>query len=174
MSIKIRKADSGDAYQTTFVLYKTWLDTYPNKEHGVTIDDIEYKFKYFFTEDNLKKRATIIKDYSENEIMLVAEEEGEIIGLVKITKTEDRNEIEAIYVLPGHQRKGVGTMLWNESQKHFNQELETVVNVATYNDKAINFYRNIGFQETGVVWSDEKFRMKSGSIIPQTKLIIKR
>ena len=49
-----------------------------------------------------------------------------------------------------------------------------IVQVATYNTKAIEFYKKLGFKETGKNFSDERFRMKSGSIIPETELVIER
>ena len=46
--------------------------------------------------------------------------------------------------------------------------------MATYNQKAIDFYKKLGFEETGKNFSQERFRMKSGSIIPETELCIER
>ncbi len=173
MGINVQKAVPEDAYEITKVLYEAWLDTYPNKEYKITVDDVEYKFKDSFNKENLENRASKIKNYSNKEEMLIAKENGKVVGLVKIKKEEKKNEIEAIYVLPENQRKGVGAMLWDEAQKYFDEDFDNVVNVAVYNKKAINFYKKIGFQETVVVWNDEKFKMKSGSIIPQTRLAIK-
>jgi hypothetical protein len=50
---------------------------------------------------------------------------------------------------------------------------ESTVEVATYNSNAIAFYKKLGFIETGRRFTNEKTRMKSGSIIPEMEMVIK-
>ena len=64
-------------------------------------------------------------------------------------------------------------MLWASAQKHFDADKDTIVQVVTYNANAIGFYKKLGFQETGKKIMDERFRMKSGAITPETELVIK-
>lgn len=52
--VTITTAKPEDARGIVEVLYKTWLDTYPNEEAGITVDDIEDKFSVYFTEEFLK------------------------------------------------------------------------------------------------------------------------
>jgi ribosomal protein S18 acetylase RimI-like enzyme len=78
--------------------------------------------------------------------------------------------LQAIYVLPEYQGRGVGKALWNEIRKNFDPKRKTIVNVAIYNIKAISFYEKLGFKDTGKRWQDETFKMKSGSRIPEMEM----
>ena len=171
--IEITTASPEDVRGMIEVFYKTWLATYPNEEYKITVDDIEDRFKDSFTDENLKKRAERITNPPEGEMTFLAKEDESVVGLVRIVRHPDRNQLQAIYVLPQYQRKGIGYLLWEEARKHFDQTIDTIVNVAIYNIKAIEFYKKLGFKETGKVWEDEKFKLKSGAIISETELIMK-
>jgi hypothetical protein len=36
----------------------------------------------------------------------------------------------------------------------------------------MEFYKRLGFQDTGKRWEDEKFKMKSGAVLPQLEMAI--
>ena len=170
--IEIAPATAEEVRGVAEVFYKTWLATYPNEEVGITTDDIEDKFKDSFTEEDLKKRAEKIKNTNDGK-MLLAKEGDRVVGLVRLTFHPDKNQLQAIYVLPEYQGRGVGKMLWAAAQKLFDPTKDTIVQVATYNMPAIEFYKKLGFVDTGKRWSDEKFRMKSGAVIPEMEMILK-
>jgi ribosomal protein S18 acetylase RimI-like enzyme len=88
-------------------------------------------------------------------------------------KYPDKNNLQAIYVLPGHQGKGIGSNLWAEALKFFDSTKDTTVEVVEYNSNAIDFYKRLGFEETGKKLANERLRMKSGSILPEIELVIK-
>ena len=88
-------------------------------------------------------------------------------------RRSDKNQLQAIYVVPEYQRKGVGKLLWKEAQKYFDEGKDIVVEVATYNSNAIAFYKKLGFVDTGKRFSDEKFKMKSGNLIPEMEMELK-
>lgn len=156
------------------VLYKTWLDTYPNKEHGITKDDINDRFKNAFSPETLKKRAQDIRALPEKHIIILAKASDEVIGLCRFEESEEINRLKALYVLPKFQNRGVGKMLWNKIQESINSTKDTIVNVASYNDKAISFYKSLGFIDTGKIFPDERFKMKSGATIPEMEMAIKK
>lgn len=172
--IKITLAESTDARGVQEVFYRTWLATYPNKKHGITADDIEFQFKDAFTEDAIRARGEKISRRSEENRFFVAKEGERVIGLCGTVISEKENRIRAIYVLPEYQKKGIGRMLWDEAYKVFTPDGDILVDVAEYNANAISFYGKLGFVDTGKRWSDEKFRMKSGAIIPEMEMIIRR
>ncbi len=120
--------------------------------------------------DYLEKRAKKIKEAGENEFRYVVKDAEAIVGFVCASVEQDKNCLEVIYILPEYQRMGLGHLAWKEIAKHFDPNKKTVIRVASYNIKAINFYKKLGFKETGKVWWDEKFKMKSGNIIPTTEL----
>jgi ribosomal protein S18 acetylase RimI-like enzyme len=162
-----------DARAVSEVFYKTWLVTYPNEEHGVSVEDIEERYKDAFTEEGIAKRAEKIEHPKEGEVMLVARDRENIVGVCNISQDKEVNHLNAIYVLPEYQGKGVGKLLWQEAQKYFDSVKDTVVEVAVYNDNAIKFYKRLGFEETGKTFVREQHRMKSGVVIPETELIIR-
>lgn len=172
--IEIKLAIPTDVVGMQEVFYKTWLATYPNEKLGITAEDIEHRYKDAFTEEALKKRAEQIANPPQGHTLLLAKEGEKVVGLCRIVVSEDNNRLQAIYVLPEYQGKGIGKMLWNEACKVFDENKDVVVDVATYNTNAIDFYKKLGFQETGKQWEDEKFRLISGAMIPEMEMIIKR
>ena len=172
-NIKILKAIPEDALGITTVLYKTWLDTYPNEKIGITKEDVEESYKDHFTEERVKKQQENIANAPANQLRLVAKSGDQIVGVSTMIRNEDNNQLRTIYVLPEFQGRGIGQMLWKEAQKFCDSTKNTIVQVATYNKNAISFYEKLGFTDTGKRWSDDKWKMKSGATIPEMELIIK-
>lgn len=173
-SIKIVQPTLEDARGTIEVQYKAWLSTYPNEKLGITVDDIEYRYKDAFSSERLKKREKIITDPEQNEKYIVAKDGDKVVGMCYAVIHEDKNQLQAIYLLPEYQGKGIGTMLWNAILPFFDKAKDIYVEVADYNEKAINFYKKLGFVDTGKRFSDERFRMKSGAILPEMEMRLKK
>lgn len=171
--VVIREASPEDSSEMREVLYKTWLDTYPNEEAGITRDDIEDFNARRNSPEEIRQREESLKTKKENELRLVSEVDGKIVGLATFVRHGVKNQLQAIYVLPEVQGMGVGKKLWAEGSKFFDPTKETIVNVATYNDQAINFYKKLGFEDTGIRFAEERFKMKSGAVIPEMTMIIK-
>ena len=172
-TIVIVPASPENAEEIGEVFYKTWLDTYPNSDHHITIEDIEDRFKNRASEDSVTKRKESILKPKNGETLLVAKKDGKVVGVCRIFIHTDNNELQAIYVLPEYQRLGLGVKFWEEAKKIFDPTKEVIVNTASYNTKAIKFYKKIGFIETGKSFSNERFKMKSGSIIPEIELVLR-
>ncbi len=172
MKITVSDARVKDVEGLQEVFYRTWLATYPNKEHGITVDDIEERFKDRHSGERLNDRRAAIATLDENNKYLVAKDDDTVVGLCRLTKHEMENRVTALYVLPEYQGKGVGTALWSEALNFFDRSKDIVVNVATYNQKAINFYTKLGFKDMGRRSTDERRRMKSGSILPEMEMRI--
>lgn len=167
----IRDAKPEDVKALQEVFYTTWLTTYPNKEVGILEEDIHEKFKDVFTEEKLSEAAERIKNISNNSKYFVAELDGKIVGICRIFVREEYNQLQAIYVLPEYQQQGIGKMLWKKSLEFFDKHKKSIVQVATYNLKAIEFYKGLGFVDTGKRFSDERFRMPlSKVLIPEMEM----
>src|SRR5688572_14658396 len=106
--IEIAPASPEDVVGMQEVFYKTWLATYPNEEVGVTVDDVEDFYKDSLTEETLTKRRERIAKPPEGESLLLAKIGGKVVGLCRVQKSKDRNQLRALYVLPDFQGKGVG------------------------------------------------------------------
>lgn len=172
--ITIQRPTQDDVPGVQKVFYETWLATYPNEEAGITVEDIEEKFKGKVSPEVVQKRTESILNPTKNQLFLVAKNEDEVMGFCRIEKKETYNELVAIYVLPIYQHRGVGMMFWEKVNEFFDQEKDIIVHVATYNTQAIGFYQKLGFVDMGKRFKDEKHKMPvSGNIIPETELIIK-
>ncbi|MCK9378872.1 MAG: GNAT family N-acetyltransferase [Candidatus Moranbacteria bacterium] len=171
--IKVQKPTKEDIKGIQQVFYKTWLATYPNEEVGVTREDIKERFKYSLSENALSKRANEILDKSLDQLFIVAKDEAFVVGVCKVKKNKNYNELEAIYVLPDYQGKGIGKILWNSAKGFFGNKQNIIVSVATYNQQAINFYQKIGFVDTGKRFAKEKYRMPlSKTLVPEMEMMI--
>jgi ribosomal protein S18 acetylase RimI-like enzyme len=172
--IKILPAIPNDAKGILHVLRKTWRATYPNEKLGITEEDIEESFKDSFTEENISKLQNKIRDIPENDKRLIAKTDDKIIGIARVIKNMENNKLETIYVLPEYQGKGIGKMLWEEMKNFCDPSKDIIVHVATYNQNTIEFYKKLGFEDTGKRFSDTTWRMKKiGASIPEMEMIIK-
>jgi len=171
--IIIGLAKPEDAVGIQQVFYITWLDTYPNEELGITVDDIKDHYKDSLSEEKLKKRIEAIINPPEGQTMFVAKEGDKVVGVCRVEKGLEKNKLRTIYVSPEFQGKGVGSMLWNQAKTVFDMNKDVVVDVVTYNTKAIEFYKKLGFEDTGKRFTDERFTMKSGATMPEMEMVIK-
>jgi ribosomal protein S18 acetylase RimI-like enzyme len=110
---------------------------------------------------------------TENENYFVAKVNGKVVGFCFVTKNEERNQLSAIYILPEFQGKGLGKSLWESASSFIDTSKDTFVDVVTYNTQAIEFYKKLGFVDTGRRWSEEKFKMKSGGVLPEMEMVIR-
>lgn len=174
MDIIIDKPRIKDVNDIQDVFFKTWLSTYPNEKVGITAEDIKEKFKNRHFNETIRKRIEEIKNDYKDKIFLIVKNGRRIVGLCKASKNDKFNQLDAIYVLPKYQGKGIGRILWKRCLDFFDDDKNIIVHVAEYNTKAINFYKNVGFIDTGKRFLEEKFRMPiSGKCIPEIEMIIK-
>lgn len=173
--IVVSLAIPADAEGIAHVVVTTWLSTYPNEELGISKEDIQERTKSRQTPEEIEKTRQRITEGKTNQKTFVAKQGENVIGFCSVTKEPEFNQLKAIYILPEYQGQGVGQKLWTQVLDFFNDNKnKIIVQVATYNQQAIDFYKRLGFKETGKNFSDERFRMKSGSIIPETELVIER
>jgi len=72
-------------------------------------------------------------------------EDGKLVGMVSAGRTDGNIiKIYQLYVLPSHQRRGIGSKLMNAAIKHFGAR-KVVLEVEEGNEKGIAFYRKFGF-----------------------------
>lgn len=173
MEIIVRDATPQDVRAIREVYYKTWLATYPNEAHGILMSDIEDRYKNSFTPESIQEEETVIINLPPDERMLVALSDGKIVGTSKLKKGAERNEMHTIYILPEHQGKGLGKALFAESLAWFDASKDTQIDTAVYNYQAIKFYEGLGFVSTGETFTEEEFRMPSGGIIHEQRMVRK-
>ncbi len=168
---QIRKITPDDILALHKIYFLAWLDTYPNDEFHITKEDIIYKYEQRLTPEKIQEGKEKILRTTENELKLLLEYKGEIVALCNVVKEQEYNQLQAIYVLPEYQGLGLGPALWFEAKKFLDANKNTIVHVASYNNRAIRFYEKLGFISTDKVFSDEKFKMRNGAIIPELEMI---
>jgi ribosomal protein S18 acetylase RimI-like enzyme len=173
MEVTIRKSVPSDVYGIRDVQKLTWLKTYPNKEAGITIDDIRRKFELDGTPEGKKKIEDKKKRYrNKNTNMWVAEVNRRIVGFCSAIKEDNNNRIGSIYVLPAYQGKNIGKQLIKKAFDWLGNEKQILINVASYNTQAIGFYEKFGFIRTGKAGTlDSAAKLPSGKFIPEVELI---
>jgi ribosomal protein S18 acetylase RimI-like enzyme len=166
--IKIRESVPDDVYGIREMEKITWINTYPNEEARITLEDAKSRFKDDDTPVGKQKMEERKKRY-ENKTMQtwVAENEGKIIGFCTAANEKGNGRILAIYVLPEHQRKGIGHQLITKGLEWLGWDKKIYINVVEYNSSAINFYKRHGFTETGV-----KGVFDSAASLPSGKSLI--
>lgn len=170
--IDTRNAVPEDASAIAEVFYQAWLSTYPNEEHGVTVDDILYRYRQRHSPTSVCRRVAEYKNLDTGVTMRVATHGRRVVGVCRMSHDTERNQLEAIYLLPRYTHKSIGLVLFYESLLLHNESLPIVVHVATYNMAAISFYMKLGFVGTGRTFADPKFKLHSGAIIPKLEMVL--
>jgi ribosomal protein S18 acetylase RimI-like enzyme len=168
--VTIAVATAADALGMADVHYAAWLATYPNAEHGITVEDVQHRLRNYKAPERMADRQSRLENPPDGHTTLVAKIAGAVVGFCHVIKHADANQLAAIYIHPDQHGKGIGTALWRASHPYLWVDKPTYVMVATYNRKAIAFYEGLGFTDTGERLQEERFRLKSGSIIPELKM----
>jgi ribosomal protein S18 acetylase RimI-like enzyme len=76
-------------------------------------------------------------------------EDGKLVGMVSAGKTSENTiKVYQLYVLPSHQRRGIGSKLMNSAIEYFGAK-KVVLEVEEGNRKGISFYGKFGFTYPG-------------------------
>jgi ribosomal protein S18 acetylase RimI-like enzyme len=169
--IEIREATPEDAEGIAYVQRDAWFATYPNKEHGITIQDIEDRYANMSAKIEKWEKSIRENKYKGDSLLQVASEGGNVLGWCVVTRDKERNELSGIYVHPDHHGKGIGNRLADKGLKWLGDEKDISVLVADYNEKAIKFYEKLGFVDTGERILEERLKLKSGNTIPERRMI---
>jgi len=108
--INVRKADCKDLRQISYIHVDTWRDAY----RGIIDSYILGKLSYGRSQDNWKNCMAKLSDY-----FYVAEKDDIVVGFITGgTQREEEllyeAEVYAMYLLPEHQRQGIGTLLLDQ------------------------------------------------------------
>lgn len=165
-NIKIRLAKPGDREAMFSVTTSGWLDTYPNKELGIT----EEAIKEQLIRKNNNKKPIMQTATSRTWVALDGEK---IVGFCRAQLDEGKNYLGATYILKDYRREGIGSRFLNKVIAWFGENSEVVTDVASYNEKAINFYKKHGFLVVGPSRKPKTTMLPNGAIIPIVRMIRK-
>ncbi len=170
---KISKAKLSDIPEIIQVQKQTWLATYPNKDIGITKEDITKRLGNP-GDEILQKRIenwqNIINNLDKQKIIFIAKENKKIVGFAIITNQE-KPTVSALYVLPNFQGQGVGKLLLQKSFDWLGNQPKIFTYVASYNQKAIDFYKKHGFQATTETPKDEFATKNNLKPIPTIEMV---
>lgn len=147
----IRQCNEEDLEKLKNIEYKTFNETFrpQNKD-----EDIDNYLKQIFTDNNVLKELQ-----NEDSFIYFIYVEDQLAGYLKLNinkaQTEDFGneyiEIERIYVLNHYQKMGVGKELYNHALKIAKEYGYNKIwlGVWEHNQKAIQFYKKLGFEKIG-------------------------
>jgi len=141
MKILIRPAKQSDALRILQIKQKGWVDTYLNKELGLTKQILLEKQK--ITAEKINQTKDRIKQADNYYVAEVAKTvQGFIMPRIDEHK---RNRLGGLYVASEYRGKTIGSQLLEKVLQTYGLSLDIYLEVANYNFKAINFYKKYGF-----------------------------
>ena len=155
--LNVRQLEDPDAQQASDVLiaaFKSFLKEKFNENDAAC-----------FHPEKLKKEAFVKDQFMVSQIV-VAEEDGRILGVVKVTAaTNGLGCFDYVRVDPACRARGIGTILmaWAERfwQEHRQRKIHTCV--AAHNKRAVMYYLKYDFVPEG--YSRDHFRSGVDEII---------
>jgi ribosomal protein S18 acetylase RimI-like enzyme len=144
--ITIRKADLEDIPQIRAVGSASWRATYT----GIFPDEfIENALEQWWSEALFQRSIPNAAACN-----LVAEQDGQIVGtLMGTVKPGEEGQVHLfkLYIHPDHFGQGIGKQLWQAYLQHLAPGVKRAdLEVEPQNARAIQFYKRLGFQETGI------------------------
>lgn len=145
----IEKTTPDDVEEALRMRAQSWLDTYPNEEHGVTEDFVRSRTTIWTDPIRVETQRMAMENADENRVLhrVARDKEGRIVGTIAASKNKHSQKIHALYVDKEHHGTGVASQLMTESLAWFDDDRPVDLEVASYNDRAIAFYHKHGFAE---------------------------
>lgn len=160
----IERPQVEDALELATMHNQSWLDTYPNDEHGVSLEYINEIIAPRLSTGGLDRRRSNI-ERSKNDptyfFRIARNESGSIVGFVDGFLENDRYELAGLYTDQNTHGTGLAMQLWDSYKEWADTSKVIWLTVATYNDRAKAFYNKIGFKEL-----PESVRFYKGTHIP--------
>ena len=163
---KISTASFKDAATIAQIQTQTWLTNYPNKEAGITKEDIQTKID----EWSQKGDERILREMQRsNSHTWIAKVGLDSVGFVAVSKNAEQGQIDALHILPQFQGLGIGTILFQIALDWLGKR-KISLQVVNYNQRAISFYEKFGFAITGEA-NDDPINLPHGKVINKVLMI---
>jgi len=157
--MEVRTADPDDADGLASCIVPTWLEAHRDQIPSHLWNRRQQTWTVDVSASGWKRLLTAIASEAQSRShVIVATESEMIVGLVAGTVDDDRQgEVNALYVLPHHQRQGVGRrLLLSSFESLLNAGASSVsVVVLGANAPARQFYEDLGGSEVGSTQVDE-------------------
>lgn len=141
--MQIRQLSKEELLLVQSIAHRTWPSTFANI---LSPEQIEYMLNWMYSLEMLESQ------FEKGHTFLLAEENGEELGFAgfELNYSEGpKAKLHKIYLLPAAQGKGVGKALILDVEDRARNagQKSLLLNVNKYNQKAIDFYLKMGFQE---------------------------
>lgn len=178
-SIVITRAKPEDAEVICDIRDRAWMGAYPNAQLGITEDDIRLNAQGRHGEFVPRRIAYLTEKLSRDDrtdiTVYVAKVSGKVLGYAEPSIDEHgRRWINAMYVAPEAQGKGIGGALMRRLLEVLGRDEDIYLEVVRYNNKAIGFYEHFGFQKTDTVVPEEEGRPAYMKTLPQVEMVLRR
>jgi GNAT superfamily N-acetyltransferase len=173
--ISIDYAKPDDAIAILTLKRDAWLANYPNKEYGITLDDMHKKFTDEMLRDSIGNWQQAIANEVEsgNIRTFVARIDGEVVGYTQPCIEAGRRRVGALYVSPNTQGLGIGSELLEKALQWHGPDKDYYLNVVRYREDAKHLYKKFGFQETGVERPGQFDKEQSIKLLPDIEMVRK-
>ena len=139
--ITVQPAEVDEVQEIKQVLSDTWIDTY----RAFMPLEVIHKITALW-----HKPETLATEIENNNVYFAVakDEKGAILGLLTAgRRSHDIVSIGRLYVLPAHQRRGIGGQLLADCIATFPGTRQIRLEVEAENGKGLAFYRRAGFNE---------------------------
>jgi ribosomal protein S18 acetylase RimI-like enzyme len=177
-SVKIERAIPDDAEVICDIRDRAWLKAYPNAELGITAEDIRINAQGRDGEFVPRRAAYLKEQFAKDDgtglTTFVAKVDNKVVGYVDPRVDEQNHRrIGAIYVAPEAQGMGVGGKLMRQVLDLYGRDQDIFLEVVSYNQNAIDFYKRFGFEQTDAVVPVEEGRPDYLKTLPQVEMVLR-
>ncbi len=151
---------------------QSWLDVYPNEEHGISREHVQESVKRFTNDDGHKKRQRYIEEAHTNPeyfFRIAKDTDGKVVGFIDVRRRDTENELGGLYLDKITHGTGLAQQLADQALEWLGDEKDIRLTVATYNNRAQAFYRKLGFE---IIPGSEREKDHTG--IPIVEMLRKR
>jgi ribosomal protein S18 acetylase RimI-like enzyme len=145
----ITEPSRDDAEELTTLTYQSWVDTYPNKDLGITKEYVEGLRDRQLTDGSiqaLKERIDLLETNTDYFLRVAKNNGGEIVGFIEGTFDNDKYELQSLFLKETAIGSGLATQLWESYKLWAAPEYPIWLQVAPYTHRAIAFYKRKGFE----------------------------
>jgi ribosomal protein S18 acetylase RimI-like enzyme len=140
--LTIARATEHDVDAIKEVLSATWVDTYASYLSPSTIAQV--------TTDWHAPALLRAQIESDTLYFAVARLDGEVVGLITVAETSPVEvHLLRLYVLPRHQRKGIGTALLDSALARYPAARTVRLEVERQNEKGVSYWQRHHFVAVG-------------------------
>jgi len=126
---------------------RSWNDTYPNDDAGVSREWVERETAGWLTpeaiEKSYEKLAPLLID--SHNFHRIAKVQGEPVALIHASNGPQGQWLEGLYVDKKYHGRGLAQELMAEAFQWLDLEQPITLGVIQYNTRAIKFYQKYGF-----------------------------